>query len=412
MATVKYFLQGSKPAMIYLRLRDGRKVDLKSPTGLTIDNKFWSKEKQWLKPKASFEGKLKLENTLKNMESLVYQRRNERLSKKLNLTAEWLKDVLTEATSHHKSSGDELLLLLEKYKERLSKTHKNGRPISAGTLRNYNTTIQRLRKYENHYGKTLVLKDIDLNFHTSYLEFAQSTLKLSINSIGKDFRQIKTVCLDSMDKGMEINPLSISRKFSIPTEKAIFTTLNERDLKLIKVFNGPDYLNNAKEWLIIGCWVGARVNDLMALTRSNIKKHKDVQIIQYTQSKTGKTVKVPLHPDVLEIIDKHNGFPRPISDVKFNKYIKEVGKRAGLTEKVKGSRQNPKTHKKEVSTFEKWELLVSHCCRRSFATNHYNKLPNKVIMAVTGHSTEKMLLQYIGETESEHIQDYLDLWKN
>ena len=33
-------------------------------------------------------------------------------------------------------------------------------------------------------------------------------------------------------------------------------------------------------------------------------------------------------------------------------------------------------------------------------------------MAVTGHSTEKMLLNYIGETENEHIDDFLSVWNN
>ena len=73
-------------------------------------------------------------------------------------------------------------------------------------------------------------------------------------------------------------------------------------------------------------------------------------------------------------------------------------------------RQNPKTHLKETGYFEKWELVRSHIMRRSFATNHYNKLPNKVIMAVTGHATEKMLLNYIGEVENDHIQDYMEFW--
>ena len=62
--------------------------------------------------------------------------------------------------------------------------------------------------------------------------------------------------------------------------------------------------------------------------------------------------------------------------------------------------------------FQKWELIRSHTCRRSFATNHYNKLPNKLIMAVTGHTTEKMLLSYIGEIENDHLEDYYSLWEN
>ena len=58
--------------------------------------------------------------------------------------------------------------------------------------------------------------------------------------------------------------------------------------------------------------------------------------------------------------------------------------------------------------FEKYELIRSHTCRRSFATNHYDKLSNKIIMAVTGHATEKMLLNYIGEVENNHLDDFID----
>ena len=29
---------------------------------------------------------------------------------------------------------------------------------------------------------------------------------------------------------------------------------------------------------------------------------------------------------------------------------------------------------------------------------------------LTGHATEKMLLNYIGEVENDHIQDYMEFW--
>jgi hypothetical protein len=32
-------------------------------------------------------------------------------------------------------------------------------------------------------------------------------------------------------------------------------------------------------------------------------------------------------------------------------------------------------------------------------------------MAVTGHSTEKMLLNYIGETENTHLDDFMTIWE-
>jgi integrase len=112
----------------------------------------------------------------------------------------------------------------------------------------------------------------------------------------------------------------------------------------------------------------------------------------------------------MEILERLGNFPRPISDQRFNEWMKIVCRESGLIQEVHGTRQNPTTHKKEMGTFQKWELIRSHTCRRSFATNHYNKLPNKLIMAVTGHATEKMLLNYIGETENTHLTDFLSVW--
>ena len=37
-------------------------------------------------------------------------------------------------------------------------------------------------------------------------------------------------------------------------------------------------------------------------------------------------------------------------------------------------------------------------------------IPNKVIMAVRGHSAEKQFLKYIGEVESDHLQIFIDQW--
>jgi integrase len=149
----------------------------------------------------------------------------------------------------------------------------------------------------------------------------------------------------------------------------------------------------------------------MNLSMKNVMMNtKGQKFIRYTQSKTGKQVDLPIHDHVSDILERLGDFPRPISDVNFNKYIKTVCREAGLTYSVTGTRQNPNTHKKESGEFEKWELVKSHTCRRSFATNHYEKLSNKIIMQVTGHATERMLLAYIGETEKDHLDDFMDVW--
>jgi hypothetical protein len=101
---------------------------------------------------------------------------------------------------------------------RLKTNPKTGEPISAGTLRNYNTTISRLKRYEVHKKTVLQVHDIDLTFHTDYKKFATHELILSKNSISKDFKQVKTVCTDASDRGYSINEQVLSLKFNAPTE--------------------------------------------------------------------------------------------------------------------------------------------------------------------------------------------------
>jgi integrase len=414
MATIKYLIRGkSNPNTIYLRLLDGRSIDLTVSTGLTIDPDHWDNKKHKVRQRAADKDKLNLDKDLRTLTGLVTDGRNEQVAKALPVNREWLDELIRKWQGKQINGvSDYLIDMMISYKENLPNKVRNGKKgVSAGTIRNYNTTISRLTKYEKALKRRLRIVDVDLNFHKKYIKFASEVLGLAVNSIGNDIRKIKTVCLDARDEEILINEQVLSRGFSAPSEKTMFTTLNEIELDKIRAFEGTNYLENARDWLIIGCWTGCRVSDLMELSLDKVfTHHTGAQIIQYTQRKTGKLVNVPMHHHVIEIVDRLGGFPRPISSVKFNQYIKEVCKKSKLTYQIEGTRQNPETHTKETGKFEKWQLIRSHTCRRSFATNHYNKMTNKQIMAITGHSTEKMLLVYIGETEIEHVDDYMNLW--
>ncbi len=54
--------------------------------------------------------------------------------------------------------------------------------------------------------------------------------------------------------------------------------------------------------------------------------------------------------------------------------------------------------------------MTSHICRRSFATNQYGILPTALIMQITGHSTEKMFLNYIGKNSLDYAQQIADFY--
>jgi integrase len=148
----------------------------------------------------------------------------------------------------------------------------------------------------------------------------------------------------------------------------------------------------------------------MRFKKEQIRFEGDVPLIEFTQVKTDKIMAIPLSKKVRAILEKRNGeFPRQISDQRYNEYIKEVCKIAGLDEVIKGSKQDTITKRKVKGSFPKYELVTSHIGRRSFATNNYGRIPTPLLMNVTGHTTEGMFLEYIGKTQTDksiHLAQY------
>lgn len=142
-------------------------------------------------------------------------------------------------------------------------------------------------------------------------------------------------------------------------------------------------------------------------------------MIELQQKKTGKQIVLPLHPRIKEILNSRNGeYPRKISAVKFNLHIKKITQFAGIDEPTTGAIMqaitinNKKEYRKLEGTFPKYELVTSHICRRSFASNYYGEMPTSLIISITGHSTEKQFLEYVGKEPIDHAQkiaEYLNM---
>lgn len=408
--TKLFFLRGSKEIKsIYLRIRNGEKIDCKVSTGIKVDESYWDKKRGWPKDHPN---NYSYDVLVQDLNSILSSVRKFEIGpgKGRTIDRAWMEEAINyKRTNHQLDLVCEQLVI---YKERLAKRTKNGRTgVAPGTLRNYNTTVGRLKKYEESIGHKLTLMDLNFRFHDEYLEFAQDSLELSINSIGRDIRNLKAMVSDAKDRGLAVNDSVFSRKFNAPTEKCEFVTLNPDELQILFDFEGPDFLENARSWLILGAWSGIRVNDLLNLDESNLLDDNGRRIIRYTQSKTGKVVRLAIHPHVEAIMVKNDWkFPRPISDVKFNEYIKELCRRAGFNQPVYGRAFDEEAKKRKKGVYPKWKVVSSHVMRRSFASNHFGRVPTSKIIAATGHSTEKQLLNYIGETLGDHVDDFLDLW--
>jgi integrase len=210
----------------------------------------------------------------------------------------------------------------------------------------------------------------------------------------------------------------IATSYQLDSIKATFkkvenTYLSFEELDLIeRLTDLPEYLINARDWLVISCYTGQRISDFMRFTHTMITTKNNMQgvaksYLEFAQVKTGKDMTIPLHKKVLDILNQRNGeFPRRITDQKYNDYVKLVCRHAGVTAKVYGSKKTAitpggKVYRKETGLFEKCELVSSHIGRRSFATNFYDKISTALLISATGHSTEAMFLNYIGKSKRD-----------
>ncbi len=269
------------------------------------------------------------------------------------------------------------------------------------------TTRNKIAKYEESLKRKLAIESIDnteLNLFKRFL----IDLKYNQNTILVDFTNIKTICRHAKTS-LNVNEEIFN--WSLKKEKNSIIYLNFDEIKKIsELENLPDFLDNARDWLVISCYTGQRVSDFMMFdktkTRSEIEQgERTVTYIEFTQKKTNQNIVLPLHPEVIKILDKRNGdFPRAISDVKYNKYIKLVAQKAGITESVNGSKLEAKINRKVKKVYPKYELITSHIGRRSFATNFYGEIPTPLIMSATGHQSEKMFLNYIGKSQTDRAK--------
>lgn len=151
MATVKYFIKGKGEATtIYTRLRDGRETDITTSTGYTINPEFWSDKKGEPKQVAGNKDKLNLSNDLRTLKNFIINKLNEDKGT-TSIDKDWLNHVVAVYKNPSIDSKEILLMdAIKNYQSELKTKFnpKTGKLISNYTLKNYNTTLMRLEKFE------------------------------------------------------------------------------------------------------------------------------------------------------------------------------------------------------------------------------------------------------------------------
>jgi integrase len=424
MASFKFFIKSeNNPSVIYARFYHGRKIDFTKSTSLLINPKFWNNTKGIVKQITEFEDKINFQKKLNNLKNDIITDFNTDFANGIVINAEWLETQINKKLNRKiETDLNYFINYAENYLEKLPSTKRyDGKMgVTKATLTKIKTVITKVSNYEKHYKKKLLLTDINLKFHENFIFYLSNVEKLNFNTVGKYIQFVKTIVYDAKNHDFNISLEIEKKEFKPIREKTTFVTLSENEIDLIfnHNFDNKPSLDNARNWLIIGVWTGARAGDLLNFTEKKINNN----FIEYVAQKTDQKIVIPLHWQVKAIIEKCNGLPHKISTQRYNDYIKLVCLEVGLNELIEGAKsvdinnkdktksKKPKIFRKEKATYKKWELVSTHIGRRSFATNHYGKLPTPVLMSATGHTTEKMFLNYIGKSSIDNAEILRNYW--
>src|SRR5690606_7636466 len=141
------------------------------------------------------------------------------------------------------------------------------------TIKKYKTTLARVQAFEKSRKRRLKIDEVNLKFYKDFIHYLHNVKNLNYNTTGKYLACIKTICLDAKKYGIKIHPELEWGEFRITKQETYFVTLTGEEINQIfeKDLSGSPYLDNARNWLIIGVWTGARVSDLLKFDKSNIK---------------------------------------------------------------------------------------------------------------------------------------------
>ena len=369
---------------IYYRVTNGRNgIDVTKtlPIKLNEDDK-WNNRLQ------STENNLDLNKELLTFKDYLLSSLNNAITAHLRIDKKLINELHSNYFNPPKIESKETPTLLNYIKD-FKRNYEN-----ESTVKKLGSVISRIK----NFSPNVEVCCVDINWLNDYSTFMKS-LNYSPSSINKDLQLIKQIIRYADNNDINITRIVFNSK-SLKTS-TITHYLNENELELVFNFKTSNKaLENTRRLFLIGATTGLRVSDLMKIKTFNIANG----MIELTTIKTSQNIIIPINPRVKDFIEEIKPLAHPV----FNRNLKKLFKAIGLNEITKGYIKG-KDNKRLLGMYPKHLLLASHSMRRTFATNLYGKLPTMVIMAITGHTTEKSFLTYIKKPQrdfAERLKEY------
>lgn len=316
-------------------------------------------------------------------------------------TAQELRDQIEKMLNIKASTTttESKIVFLSDFVEKFIENYKSLR--APNTIKAYISSCRRIKEFETLQNKRFHFTDINIEWRAQFIKHLQS-LGITKNTEGKHIKHVKLFMNEAAERGLHSNLAFKSKSFSKPFEDVhkIFLTKDEIH-KIANLDLSNDKLKDViRDYFIIACLSSLRYSDFTRIRKENIRQG----YLQIITAKTGQEVVIPISPIVRAIFEKHDyEMPKAPCNQIFNRYLKEIGKQAGLTEKVAITRTVAGIKKTDVK--EKWELLSSHVGRRSLVSNCIMEgINTSSIMLISGHKSLRVFQGYVRVNQQQNAE--------
>ena len=351
---------------------------LKYYTGLSVKTSQWDNKKKLPTTKQAVTKLLKLEETSRKVfDYLVLE--------KVEITPSLLKEEIDL-----KVKGVQKIKQRIRIVDFIEQVILTGTSRGKGTLRNYRKLANKIIAFEESKGKQIYLDDINEQLWLEFKKWLQNRLG-RMNSVWDILKNLKAT-LNEISRKYKIEVFQPAKelakidKVSLVLEDKVFFDFNHIQT-IIEYQPKTESLKNVKGILLTLLFTGCRYSDVFKIKPEYTyqKNGLSFNYSRYVSEKSNKDVIVPILKPLSDFYAENDGkIPYRISDVKFNRYVKDLVELAEIKDEITLSYTNAKG-RKEYDTKKFYEFVTSHIGRRSFITNLINYVPITILTKITGH---------------------------
>ena len=281
---------------------------------------------------------------------------------------------------------------------------RNGEPMKESTTKQYRTAIRRALALSQRMGHPILASELCQDHWSEYYQMEVNELKKKPSYTSAVWVRMQAALRWAHERGELVHDdIVFNRIKRIHPKSYRRAIVSLEELEELRAMELTGVMESTRDLFIIGNWTALRVSDLMKLENVKVLKRGDRRVIQIDTQKTGDLIDIPLHPHVIEILERWKGWPKRMNPQDYNSNLKKLGKLAGWTQKEYGEKvsivqiEGKAVRREKSGVYPKYQLLSSHLSRRSFATNMYSlgKMSSNDIRNMTGHKTERLLEVYI-----------------